>query len=132
MAALADLCSGLEPLADLILVGSDGVEFPVHKFILAKYSMLFRDMFSSADSSSLNPEQKNGSPELPRLQLSDMPGKDLEVFLTCFHLGAGTGTVSPFKVGVTEQALLASPKNILLVERVVRCCKKGAKVIWHV
>lgn len=107
MEALNDLQS-LEPLADLVLVSADGIEFRVHRVFLARSSLFFREMFSSGSKSSLEMVEMPNSDTngLPRVQLPEFQGCALEIFLNCVYSpfsGISCGTRFPSLI--TEQNL---------------------------
>lgn len=81
MASVTEI-AGLEALSDMFVVSSEGARFPVHKVFLARFSLLFREMFASDEGGAQQGcHQEPG--KKPELQLSDLNSKELEALIRC-------------------------------------------------
>lgn len=85
-----DACAGIQSLwntkklADFTIVASDGVEFKVHKNILAAQSPVFAAVFDS----HLSEDQEN------RMTIPDFGGDVVEEFLRFFYFGSSASELS--------------------------------------
>lgn len=91
-----------DPKADVVLVSSDGVKFPIRRVCLQAASEVFDDMF---DTASAQAGEKDGQTDLPVVKLDDT-AEELDLILRLIVRGQQIPTIPGLPA---EQTLWSVP-----------------------
>lgn len=73
MGSLQEVLEKMESFSDVVLISNEGVDYKLHKGVLARFSDFFKDMFST-----LSPSEKRVG--------VDLSSSDLETLLKCMYV----------------------------------------------